>query len=98
MAQTWPLFVYFRPFLNTNTVQSLTTKSVDGVLGTRTRGGRMVGVDESTELLRHPRLQDYFITSDVACKFAASAPAQLCHFMRSRSFFILHRAAAPNRR
>ena len=27
---------------------------MDGVLGTRTRGGRMVGADESTELLRHP--------------------------------------------
>ena len=26
-------------------------KSVDGVLGTRTHGGRMEGVDESTELL-----------------------------------------------
>ena len=29
-------------------------KSVDGVLGTQTRGGRMVGADESTELWRHP--------------------------------------------
>ena len=26
----------------------------DGVLGTRTRGGRMEGTDESTELWRHP--------------------------------------------
>ena len=45
-----PLFVYFRPFLNTKTniVQNLTIKSVDGVLGTRTRGGRMVDADEST--------------------------------------------------
>ena len=25
------------------------TKSVDGVLGTRTRGGRIVGADESTQ-------------------------------------------------
>ena len=52
MGQTLPLFVYFRPFLNTmtNTVQNLTIKSVDGVLGTQTRGGRMVGTDVSTEL------------------------------------------------
>ena len=28
-------------------------KSIDGVLGTQTRGGRMVGADESTELWRH---------------------------------------------
>ena len=28
--------------------------SIDGVLGTRTQGGRMVGADESTELWRHP--------------------------------------------
>ena len=26
---------------------------VDGMLGTRTRGGRMEGADESTELMRH---------------------------------------------
>ena len=36
---------------STNTINE---KSVDGVLGTRTRGGRMVGADESTELWRHP--------------------------------------------
>ena len=29
-------------------------KSVDGVLGTRTWGGRIVGADKSTELWRHP--------------------------------------------
>ena len=29
-------------------------KSKDGVLGTWTQGGRMVGADESTELWRHP--------------------------------------------
>ena len=51
MGQTRPLFLYFRHFLNpmTNTVQNLTLKSVDGVLGTRTWGGNMVGADESTE-------------------------------------------------
>ena len=32
-------------------------KSIDGVLGTRTRGGRMEGAGESTELWRHPILR-----------------------------------------
>ena len=52
MVQTRPLFDYLRPFLNTmtNTVQNLTIKSVDGVHGTRTPGGSMVG----TELWLHP--------------------------------------------
>ena len=38
----------------TITVQYLTIKSVDGVLGTWTRGGRMVCTDKSTKLWRHP--------------------------------------------
>ena len=52
MGQTRPLFVYFRPFLNTmtNIAQHLTIKSIDDVLGIRTRDHRMVGADESTEL------------------------------------------------
>ena len=29
-------------------------KSLDGVLGTQTQGGRMVGAEESAELWRHP--------------------------------------------
>ena len=29
-------------------------KSVDGVIGTQTQGGTMVGADKSTELWRHP--------------------------------------------
>ena len=29
---------------------SINDRSIDGVLGTRTRGGTMVGADESTEL------------------------------------------------
>ena len=31
-------------------------KSVDGVLGIRTRGSRMVGADETTELWRPPSI------------------------------------------
>ena len=33
---------------------ALNYKNIDSVLGTQTRGGRMVGIDESTELWRHP--------------------------------------------
>ena len=36
---------------STNTIND---KSVDGLLGTRTQCGRMVGANESTELWRHP--------------------------------------------
>ena len=55
MGLTRPLFAYFSPFHMTNTALILQMKkSVDGVLGTRTRSGRMVGADESTELWWHP--------------------------------------------
>ena len=51
MGQSWPLFVYFRHFLITI---SIIEKSIDGVLGVRTRGRRMVGADETTGLWRPP--------------------------------------------
>ena len=54
MGQFRPLFVYFPSFHMRNiALTDYNDKSVDGVLGTRTRGlrgGRMVGADESTEL------------------------------------------------
>ena len=55
MAQIWFLFVSFR-FSHGKYSTNLTInyKSVDGMPGTRTRGSRMVGADESTELWRHP--------------------------------------------
>ena len=43
---------YFRSFLATISIQ--TEKSIDGVLGIRTWGRRMVGADETTELWRPP--------------------------------------------
>ena len=50
-------FLFYFRFLhdkyNTNTIND---KSVDGVLGTQTCGGRMVGAEKSTELWLHPRL------------------------------------------
>ena len=58
-----PLFVYFRPFLSTmtNVVQNLTVKgkSVDGMLGIRTRDFKMVGAAESTELWRPSMLAQF---------------------------------------
>ena len=53
MGRSRPLFVYFRSFLITiSTVQI--EKSLDGLLGIRTRGCMMVGADDTTELSRPP--------------------------------------------
>ena len=52
MGHSRPLFVYFRPFLVTASIQI--EKIIDGVLWIRTRGRRMVGTDETTELWRPP--------------------------------------------
>ena len=48
-------FVYFHYFLDTISIIQI-EKSIDGVLGIRTRGCRMVGADETTELWRPPRI------------------------------------------
>ena len=48
MGQSRHLFVHFRSFLITISIQI--EKSIDGVLGIRTWGRRMVGTDETTEL------------------------------------------------
>ena len=56
MGQSRPLFVYFRSFLITISIQI--EKSIDGVLGIRTWGRRMVGADETTELWRPPQVVD----------------------------------------
>ena len=57
MGQSRPLFVYFRPFHITNQLQI--DKSIDGVLGIRTRGRRMEGADETTELWRPPGFESF---------------------------------------
>ena len=49
IGQSRPLFVYFCHFLDTISIIQI-EKSVDGVLGIRTWGRRMVGADETTEL------------------------------------------------
>ena len=53
MGHSRPLLVYFRSFPTTSIKIE---KSVDGVLGIRTRGRRMVGTDKTTELWRPPML------------------------------------------
>ena len=47
-------YVYFCPFLITISIKQI-EKRVDGVLGIRTRGRRMVGADETMELWRPPK-------------------------------------------
>ena len=56
MGQTWPLFVYLHSFHMTNVAQisTLNKKSIDGVLWTRTQGGRMEGADKSIEQWWNP--------------------------------------------
>ena len=46
-------FVYFCPFLITISRVQI-EKSIDSVLGIRTRGRRMMGVDDTTKLCRPP--------------------------------------------
>ena len=44
-----------------STSLTINDKSLDGVLGSRTRGGRKDGSDESIELWRHPYLLNIFL-------------------------------------
>ena len=59
MGQSRPLIIfYFRSFLVPTIISIIQIeKSVDGVLGIRTRGLRMVGADETTELWRPLRYE-----------------------------------------
>ena len=61
MGQSRPLFVYFCSFLVTISIQI--EKSIDGVLGIRTWGRRMVGADVTMELWRPPTLVDIIVTT-----------------------------------
>ena len=55
MGKSRPLFSYFPQF------NKLMKAYLDDVLGTRARGGRMEGADESTELLRYPYYYHFVI-------------------------------------
>ena len=51
----WFIFVLFSHGMDKySTNLTINEKSVDGTLGSQTRGGRMEGADESTELWQHP--------------------------------------------
>ena len=58
MGQSRPLFVYFRSFLITISIQI--EKNIDGVLVIRTQGRTMVGADETTELWQPQCVQIMF--------------------------------------
>ena len=53
MGQFRPLFVYFRYFIITISIIQIEER-VDGVLGIRTRGGRMVCADKTMDLWQPP--------------------------------------------
>ena len=55
---------------------TINDKSVDGVLGTRTQGVRMVSGDESTELWRHPKFLHDFGAVNYNCKMFNRLAAQ----------------------
>ena len=61
MGQTRPLFLFIFVLFSHHmekysTNLTINEKSVDGMLGSRTRGGSLEGADESTELRRHPNI------------------------------------------
>ena len=56
MGQSRPLFVYFRYFLDTISIIQI-EKSINGMLGIRTQGRRIVGADETMELWRPPSFE-----------------------------------------
>ena len=61
MGQTRPLFLFIFVLFSHrmdkySTNLTINEKSVDGMLGSRTRGGSLEGADESTELRRHPNI------------------------------------------
>ena len=67
MDQFRPLFVYFCPFLITISKIQI-DKSLDGVLGIGTRGRKMVGAVETTELWRPPKWQYFGKSGHTACR------------------------------
>ena len=49
------IFVLFSHRLDKYSINlTINDKSIDGMLGSQTRGGRMEGTDKSIELWRHP--------------------------------------------
>ena len=72
-----------RPFLfifvfSTWHSSNINGKSIDGVLGTRTQGGRMEGTDESTELWRHLLPSVYLIL--ILCTLLSSPVREFVNY------------------
>ena len=60
-SASFSLFLFFSHD-KCSTNFKINDKSIDGLLGTRTRGGKMVSAYESNELQRPPPIVCYFIT------------------------------------
>ena len=58
-------------------------KSVDGVLGIRTRGRRTVGADETTELWRPPKPPKYVYIRQVAKMFLQNGASHSGKFIQN---------------
>ena len=67
MGQSRPLFCLFSSFSHHKSITNW--KSVDGVLGIRTWGRRMLGADETTELWRPPNATHFFKYGPIPASF-----------------------------
>ena len=75
MGKIRPLFVYFCSFHMTNIAE------IDynyGVLWTRTRDGRMVGADESTEQWRYPSAKLFILKQLLTLLKIDGEPSMIC--------------------
>ena len=72
MGQIRPILFIFVLFSHCkdkySTNLTINDKSIDGVLGSRTQGGRMEGTDESTELWWHPKCDLFWPLPNQSCK------------------------------
>ena len=82
------LFLHCKDKYSTNL--TINDKSVDGVLGSQTWGGRMESEDEFTELWGHPSLADNLYEREL--KFRPSAA------LRLKSFFCLKLSSTADTR
>ena len=88
------LFVYFRPFLITISIMQI-EESIDGGLGTRARGRRMVGANETTELWWAPRKNTSLLIKKIVVKASSGRTKEktlsehwnLSPFRYTNSFF-----------
>ena len=77
MGQSRPLLVYVHPFQRTQI--NINWKSIHGVLGTWTWGGRMEGADESAELWRHA-VPNHIVSLDFRKSWRSDIQVYSCSF------------------